>query len=344
MGVIAGVAAAGLASSVAGMASGGGSKPRSSSDPYGSYGGAPATYIPQNQPGMDQTYNNIINQQYDYASSLPQQLGPMYSQYLQNMQGMQGTYGQGLQGAATTASRYLSDAMVPMYNNLGESLYNSGMGALPYGQQILTTGFDPRQQLYDRTSNQLQQQLAASNAASGVYGPQAAGTNAQALSNFNIDWQNQQLGRQVQATQGYNSLEGGAGRALQQGADFYGQIPGALMQSGLLPYQAYMQQQNDQLAALNNYQAGMGATYAPGNQIMANIRPYLQLGQSATSQGQAGYGYGQQMQGQNMDQIGRSLAMLSKTKTGNDWFGDGANDNYSDLPEQLGDPQYYQAA
>jgi hypothetical protein len=67
------------------------------------------------------------------------------------------------------------------------------------GQQTYNTALDPQQALYGRTQQQLQDQVRASDSARGVaMSPYSAGVENKAMSDFNIDWQNQQLGRQVQ--------------------------------------------------------------------------------------------------------------------------------------------------
>lgn len=67
------------------------------------------------------------------------------------------------------------------------------------GQQTFDTAQDPQQALYGRTQQQLQDQVRASDSARGVaMSPYSAGVENKAMSDFNIDWNNAQLGRQVQ--------------------------------------------------------------------------------------------------------------------------------------------------
>jgi len=84
-----------------------------------------------------------------------------------------------------------------------------------YGGQVLNTAFDPQNALFNQLSQQVQNQANAANAVAGLgstaYG---AGTTGNTLSNFDINWQNQQLGRQA------------TGLGAAEGA--YGQIPGLL--------------------------------------------------------------------------------------------------------------------
>jgi hypothetical protein len=62
---------------------------------------------------------------------------------------------------------------------------------------MLNTAFDPQQALYDRTLQQTTDQTRSGEAARGVANtPYGAAAEGNTLSNFNIDWQNQQLQRQ----------------------------------------------------------------------------------------------------------------------------------------------------
>lgn len=81
-----------------------------------------------------------------------------------------------------------------------------GMG---YADQVMQSGFDPQQALYGREYQQMQDQQNAINSMYGVSGSAyGAGVAGDASRNFNIDWQNNQLGRQLSALQGYNQTSG----------------------------------------------------------------------------------------------------------------------------------------
>jgi hypothetical protein len=81
---------------------------------------------------------------------------------------------------------------------------------------MLTTAFDPQQALYNRTLQQVTDQTRAGEATRGVADtPFGAAAEGNALSNFNIDWQNQQLQRQES---GLGSATGAYGGLIQGGA------------------------------------------------------------------------------------------------------------------------------
>jgi hypothetical protein len=69
--------------------------------------------------------------------------------------------------------------------------------------KIQDVSLDPQEGLYDRTQNQLQEQARAAAKARGLLeGPWGAGLENEAMSNFNIDWQNNLLNRLNQGAQG----------------------------------------------------------------------------------------------------------------------------------------------
>ena len=95
--------------------------------------------------------------------------------------------------------------------NIGNYAYfglPTAMAAADLGQsqlvnssnQILNTGFDPQSALFDQLQNQVAQQSAAANASAGLGGSAyGASSTGNTLSNFDINWQNQQLARQQAA-------------------------------------------------------------------------------------------------------------------------------------------------
>ena len=113
--------------------------------------------------------------------------------------------------------------------------------------------------------------------------PYGAGLEGQALGNFNIDWQNQQLGRQ---TQGLHALLGGqqqAGQDFSGALQAYGQAPQNILQGGALPVQTGQQIGQMQTGAANQYAGGIGNALAPLAGIQSQIIPYLYAGQGAGS-------------------------------------------------------------
>jgi hypothetical protein len=200
---------------------------------------------------MDVNWQNLFNQQQQMLPGYYGQVQPMSAaalnaaynnpyaqQYIQNAAGLSG------QGA------------------------QAGSQALGAAGQIYQTSMDPQQALYNRTLQQIQDQSRAASAAAGL-GTSAAGVGLenQAVGNFNIDWQNQQLQRQLQGAQGAGNV---SNQALNMMLGTYG-----------LPYQAGMAVPAGQQAALGQYTGTIGAYPAAMQQQMNQAANYMQLGQAA---------------------------------------------------------------
>lgn len=122
---------------------------------------------------------------------------------------------------------------------------------------ILQTGFDPQDALYNRTLQRLQDQVRVGQSVRGTtMSPYGAGQEASALSDFNIDWENQQLQRQKQALQGYATGTGAATGTSAGASNIGGYGAGQIASEGALPYQQFdLQQTND----INKWLAIIGA-------------------------------------------------------------------------------------
>jgi hypothetical protein len=109
-----------------------------------------------------------------------------------------------------------------------------------YANQVMQEGFDPQNEYYDRSASRLQNQMRASQGARGVtMTPYGAGLENEGMSNFNIDWRNQELARQSQAANSASQLWNQGGQAIQGGQQLASSVPqniagyaGALQQLG----------------------------------------------------------------------------------------------------------------
>jgi len=168
----------------------------------------------------------------------------------------------------------------------GQNFAGAGQGMIPYAFNTLNLGADPQQALYNRTAQQVQDQTRAAEAARGINTtPYGAGIEGQTMANFNIDWQNQLLQRNIAAAQSAgNTLGAGAGvtgfgLGQQQG------VPGFTTQTSLLPYSTYNALNQGQWQQLQNLLGYLGGgqqlaqtpvadllgLYGAGNQQQANL-------------------------------------------------------------------------
>lgn len=270
--------------SLGGMFGGGDDKPE-----------APKTYQPQWALDADRSaiYGtnqlpsyNAYSQNYGQAQDITQNLvnNPYAAQFQQ--------------GANATAGLGWNTGL--NQTGAGNDLMAAGQGMLPYAQSILQTGFDPQNDLYKRTLQQTTEQQRAGQTARGIaMTPYGAGLENQALSNFNMDWQNNLLNRQNTAAQGAGYLANSGGNAINLGQNVSTLGLQTLQNASSLPYATANTIGGNQLGALGTFgQFGKGAT------DLANvpIQNYLQyLGLTNQAGGVANQNYANQLTAQNND-------------------------------------------
>lgn len=177
------------------------------------------------------------------------------------------------------ASGYQSGANVA--GGLGQmqalGQYGAGQGLVGAGQNVINTAMDPQNQLYAYLQNQNSQQANAQNAMSGIgTTPYGAGVADQSNQLFNLNWQNQQLQRQIAGL-------GAGGQAIGQGEQLSSAAPGQYMTSGAAPYSAYNAIGGQQLGALGTL--GQFGTAASGlsQQQIQDYLTYLGQGNQSNS-------------------------------------------------------------
>lgn len=149
-----------------------------------------------------------------------------------------------------------------------------GMGA---ANQVLNTGFDPQNTLYDRTAQQVGDRQNALNAMYGL-GTSAAGAGlaGDASRNFNIDWQNQQLQRQIQALGAYGTEQGQVAQNYATLANTGTNNFNSLTNSGVNNYNSLNAGTANNFATLaNSGTAAMSAGTTAANQSIDNYRQAL---------------------------------------------------------------------
>lgn len=118
----------------------------------------------------------------------------------------------------------------------GQYIASQGQNLYGAGNQVANTAFDPQNALYNRTAQQVQDFSRASQAARGIQTtPYGAGLENQAMSDFNIDWQNQQLARQISGAGAMAGAYGAGGQQIASGNQLGAMAPQIMQQylSGL---------------------------------------------------------------------------------------------------------------
>jgi hypothetical protein len=294
MGISSGIA--GLVGGLAGLFGGGSNQPT-----------PPPSFI---MPGMGQAANSALSGIGGLAgyTNLGQFGLGTGQNIFNNLAG--NPYGNLFQGGALTASGLGMSNVLNQYG-LGTSLAGAGAGTLPLLGNITNTAFDPQSSLYARTQQQVTDQSRANAAAAGVATtPYGVGLTNQATQNFNIDWQNQQLGRQLAGIQGAGNVLGSAGGAIGAGTSLAGAAPGQYLQSAGLPYSVFNQLGNNQYANLSALLGIGGQGQGLANTQIQDYINYIQAGNQANNVANQLYGLQLQSQNQQFNQnsaFGRAI-------------------------------------
>ena len=273
---------------------------------------APAGYQPTQQAQADQGYMSNVSSLAQGGQQIVNQAIPGYQSLYNNVSNNPYYAGaqQGAQTAADAGQAYQQNN-AQMAQSLGgfaqplqgyqQNLGAFGSGIQGYANQISQTAFDPQQALYQQ---QYQQQMDQQNAINAMYGvagsPYGAGVAGQTANNFNLNWQNAQLGRQVQGASALSQLGSTMDNAYQTAAGMgttaagiYGAASG-LNQSGIdvgyqtsqMPNAGFLQQQAAQQAALDALVSGSSGAYGLTQNAIGDYGNYLKIGQSATANAQ----------------------------------------------------------
>ncbi len=215
-----------------------------------------AAYEAMNTPSGPSSQPTI-----DVNPHLPQ-IGNQWFGNIQNLNNLTGSYYGMLQPNALMA---YSEALTNPYASslptqaasIAKTGSNAASGLENSAANILASSQDPQSALYDRTLQRVQDQARAANSAAGLgTSGVGAGLEDQATNNFNIDWQNQQLNRQIQGAQG---ASGAYNSALNDLTGTY-----------QLPYAAAMQIPSGQLSAAGQY-ANVAGLYPQAISNLANL-------------------------------------------------------------------------
>jgi len=218
---------------------------------------------------------------------------------------------------AGTAGQYAGQLGQQAQKAYGAQNYLQGAG-----QQVFNLGLDPQSALYNRTQQQLSDQINAGQAQRGLGGSAVGGAEYnQGLSNFNIDWQNQQLQRASQGLQGLNAAYGQAGSYgqlgnadLAQGLATGAQGAGFQQQAGAVPYQAGQNITNNQLGQAQS--------------IQQQAIPYMNYGQGAQ---QAAYTNQSQAAGATGALVSQGVGALANSPWAQNYFGGGGSAPYGGM-------------
>jgi len=271
------------------------------SDSGGGGGGAAGgqfLYMPNGEPMADAGFQGQAGQ---WSSLLNNYYGavPGYAQTAFNTQ-FNNPYGQSMVGAADFA---------------GQASGAAGMNMMGAGNQIYANAFDPQSAMYDRMLQQEREQTAGNQYMRGTaMTPYGTGLANQADTNFNIDWQNAQLQRQMAGGNAMTSL--------------YGAGVNSMVQGGALPYQAQNTLGLGQNAALQNYTGQFSPVFQQQGNLMNQYLAYMGLSGGA-QQAQLGAAQNQRdFNAQQAQLLGQGLGYGAQKYFGSSGSGGGNNTYY----------------
>jgi len=234
-------------------------------------------------------------------------------------------YAGGYQDAANTAGRtynalgHSADAFAGALGQQAQQAYGAQNYLQGAGQDIYNLARDPQNALYNRTQQQLGDQINVGQAQRGLGGSAVGGSEYnQGMSNFNIDWQNNQLQRATQGASALGNLYNQAGSYgqlgnadLAQGLATGAQGAGYYNMAGQLPYQTAQGITNNQLGQAQGIQS---------QQI-----PYMNYGQGAVGNA---YNAASQNAGATGALVGQGISALGNSSFGQNLFGGGSYSPY----------------
>lgn len=247
-------------------------------------GGGSGLYTPTGLSSADQSWQQVLQQMQNYYGANSGTINSGANSAYQGLINANNQYGGGYQNAANAAGSQYS----ALGNTLGglstqdaatqQALLNAGQQTYQASQ----TGNTPQYQL---NLNNMMQQTGATNSMYGLGSSAAgAGVQNQALNNFNIDWNTQQLQNQIAGLGAYTNAANSAGNYGTAAANLGQQGAADTLAGGQVPYSTAQSIANAPNSALSSMSGILNSgVYQPGSGIQSSIIPYLNYGQGATS-------------------------------------------------------------
>lgn len=226
------------------------------------------------------------------------QLSPQLLQVFQSLFNNPSTGGYNTGASASGAQ---STALGTQGVGASGALNTSALQLLPGAQQVANLGLDPQSQLYNQQLQQTNDQANVNNAQYGLTGQQAAGNVNQADTNFNIDWQNQELNRAIAGLGAAGSTVSNASTAANTANNIGTAGAANTLQGGTTPYAAGQTVGANQTAALQNYITQLLGPVTSSQNVANSLSSYLGqgIGASNDAASQANTDYNSQLQSES---------------------------------------------
>ena len=288
-----------------------------------------------NTSGVAQDWQNLFGQNIDLINGLDATTMPLFTQGLDNL--LNFDYSPYIDAANQAGNIYSAgsqaalDAIPTMNKEAGIDLSQQG-NLYNAANSIWNTASDPQNALYNRTAAQLTDQTNAGQALRGLGNSgEGASEYNQAMSNFNIDWQNNLLNREATGATAMANL---SNAGLSQGNSAVNDITGAVnmystsasdaLLSGQIPMQAQMTAALAPMSAAQAYSGDISQLAGLYGDLTAGAIPYISAGVGATQ-------WQQQFQAQqNAANVQALMSLFGNTNTQNslsNLFGNNATNN-----------------
>jgi hypothetical protein len=250
---------------------------------HGQQGGSSSSkpYVPTGLGGADQTWQQLLQQLSGGSQGVGGAVSP---NNMAAYQALMGIPTGGLTQAGNNAGAYYG-SLASSQDLMQQALAGQGNAIGAAGRQLWQTALDPNNALRDQLQQQIRDASRAGTTARGIgMAPQAAGIENQDVSNFLMNWQQQQLQRQALGLQGMGQAFGQAGQDYTGASNLGTSAAGNITQSALTPYQMAVMAAGAPFTyggMLTQGQGGLNNLYTQG---LGSIIPYLNSGQGATSQ------------------------------------------------------------
>lgn len=254
------------------------------------------TYVPKGLGQADQQFQDMLTQLVQSVQAQGGQLTPelqqAFQQYLNvDPSGMTAAanragdlYG-GLVGDAQQAQQFMGQ-QAGVTAGAQQNLLNAG-------NQLYQTSLDPQNALRQQLQQQITDASRAGTSSRGIgMSGEAAGIENKAVTDFLMNWQNQQLQRQATGVQGLSGASNAAatqnaqtGQNVQAGLGFGQAAPAFAQAAGQTPYDAQIAAAQQPFNAANQYSGALNqGVNQPFAASMAQIIPYLNAGTGASNQ------------------------------------------------------------
>lgn len=196
-----------------------------------------------------------------------------------------------IQAGAASGAQY--GELANVLGGYGSTMQDNASNSFGAGKNTYMTALDPQQALHDRMQQQVVDASRSGQSARGIaMSPYGAGVENKAVSDFNMDWQNQQLARQIAGLNSMDQANASGANSLSGAYGYFSGIPGMTSAAASAPINAQQAAYGLPMSWADAFTQSQNAdVLGPNMQVMNQIYPYLgmaQQGQQAQFQASMG--------------------------------------------------------